>query len=249
MSHRSWLPLLALLLWPGADIHAEPEMVSIPAGSFLMGSSEGEPDERPPHKVHLAAYQIDRLELTQGQYARCVGAGVCAKPRKVKGAVGARLPAVGVSWADAVKYCKWAGKRLPSEAEWERAARGMDSRRFPWGRDASCEKANFGNFKDAGLCAGKNPGEIIKVGSRPAGASPEGIQDMAGNVWEWVSDLHRPYPWRKQAEPGQGRAPGKKLRVLRGGSCCSYFAMPTTTNRLSFPPDYADFDIGFRCAR
>ena len=193
---------------------------------------------------------IRRHELTQGQYARCVGAGVCAKPRKVKGAVGARLPAVGVSWADAVKYCKWTGKRLPSEAEWERAARGMDSRRFPWGRDASCEKANFGNFKDAGLCAGKNPGEIIKVGSRPEGASPDGIHDMAGNVWEWVSDLiDLASGGDNRIFPGRVRGPGKNQRVIRGGSCCSYFAMPTTTNRLSFPPDYADFDIGVRCAR
>ncbi len=255
MHPRLWQHLLVLILLSGAVVHADAEMVAIPAGPFLMGSAEGEPDERPPHEVQLAAFQIDRYEVTQDQYARCVTARVCTRPKSAKGSKGSKgskLPVFRVSWSDAMKYCKWAGKRLPTEAEWERAARGTDGRRFPWGAKVHCKNANFGNYKGAGLCAGKNPGKIMAVGSRPRGASPAGVQDMAGNVWEWVADLHRPYPWRKRSDPlgqGAGKKQKRPWRVIRGGSCCSYFAMPTTTNRLSFPADYTDFDIGFRCAR
>jgi len=225
-------------------------MVRIPAGTFTMGSERGDPDERPTRQVKLAAYSIDRFEVTQAQYERCVQAGACRAARRYPDAGGPALPAIGVSWHDARRYCAWAGKRLPSEAEWERAARGQDGRTYPWGAGLSCAKANFGSFLGDGPCGGTNPGRILPVGSRPAGVSPVGAHDLAGNAWEWVEDVYASYP---TGEAGKAAAPrgeaGQARRVVRGGSCCSYFAMPTTTNRLAFPADYADNDIGFRCAR
>ena len=228
------------------------EMVRVPAGTFTMGSARGDPDERPPRQVKLEAYSIDRLEVTQAQYERCVRAGACGAAKRYVDAIGPTLPAVGVSWHDARRYCAWAGKRLPSEAEWERAARGQDGRTYPWGAGLSCAKANFGSFLGDGPCGGANPGRIVPVGSRPAGISPVGAHDLAGNAWEWVEDLYAPYPAGEgqAAPPSGGQGPSDRARrVVRGGSCCSYFAMPTTTNRLAFPADYADNDIGFRCAR
>jgi len=236
------------------------EMVQIPAGEFIMGSERGDPDERPVRKVQLPAFSIDRLEVTQSQYSRCMAAGACKLPRKYPESIGPNLPAVGVTWHDAARYCAWAGKRLPTEAEWERAARGTDGRNYPWGKEPDCARANFGSFLGDGPCGEVNPGRVLPVGGRPRGASPEGVQDLAGNVWEWVTDRYAPYP---APDPPKGKAPRRRmqpaqeveqrsppvLQVVRGGSCCSYFAMPTTTNRLAFPADYADNDLGFRCAR
>jgi eukaryotic-like serine/threonine-protein kinase len=217
---------------------------AVPAGSFEMGSDQGELDERPAHQVTLPAFRIDRLEVTQAEYLRCVKAGACAQPVRYPEADGAMLPAIGVSWSDASRYCAWAGKRLPTEAEWERAARGDDGRTYPWGAGLDCARANFGSFLGDGPCGQSNPGKVLPVGSRPSGASPVGALDMAGNVWEWVADRYAAYPGGRITPGLEG-----ELRVVRGGSCCSYFAMPTTTNRLAFPADYVDRDIGFRCAR
>ncbi len=218
------------------------EMVRLEAGRFPLGDAAGEPDERPARTVRLAAFYLDRLEVTQRGYARCVAARACTPPRPGLGAVGPDLPVVGVTWHQAAGYCRWAGKRLPSEAEWERAARGGEGRTYPWGEELSCARANFGNYRGAGLCGTRNPGRVLPGGSRPTGATPEGLQDLGGNVWEWTADDYRPYPG------GAGRG-GARLKVLRGGACCSYFVMPRAANRLAFPADYADEDIGLRCAR
>lgn len=230
----------ALILRLAAAGPGRGPMLSVPAGTFLMGSDQGEPDERPAREVRVSSFHIDRFEVTQAEYGRCVEAGACRLPVRYPEAEGPSLPAVGVSWHDAARYCAWAGKRLPAEAEWERAARGLDGRTYPWGAGLDCSRANFGSFLGDGPCGQSNPGRVLPVGSRPSGASPVGAHDMAGNVWEWVADAYAP---RVGARPDPG------LRVVRGGSCCSYFAMPTTTNRLAFPPDYVDRDIGFRCAR
>ena len=232
----------ALLLAPA--VRAD-ELVLVPAGTFPMGSLGGDADERPVRRVTLPAFRIDRTEVTQGAYARCVAAGACRPARRYAGLESAELPAVGVSWEDAVAYCRYVRKRLPTEAEWERAARGTDGRSYPWGAGLDCRRANFGNFDGEGPCAGTHPGRVGPVGRFPGGRSPVGAFDMGGNAWEWVADWYGPYggPTTDPRGPVRGR-----FRVVRGGSCCSYFAMPRATNRARFEPDYAGDDVGFRCA-
>lgn len=233
-----WLLPLALALAPSG-------MVAVPPGDFTMGSDYGEADERPAHTVSLAAFFIDRDEVTVGAYRRCVTAKQCREPR---GPVGSeRAPVTWVSWRDAYDYCRFVGRRLPTEAEWERAARGGDGRRFPWGNDADCTRANFGNFENEGICPA-NPGRPVEVGSFSSGTAPSGARDMAGNVWEWVADVYgADYYTRSPRQNPKGPGAGPR-RVLRGGACCSMLGLPRAANRLAFPPDYVDKDIGFRCA-
>jgi formylglycine-generating enzyme required for sulfatase activity len=231
--------LLLLLVFFGASALAQP-MVWVEGGTFLLGANDSEEDERPMRRLTLKGFYLDVTEVTQAAYQRCVQAGQCKSPRRYPSSTQPQLPAIGLSCNEAQRYCQWAGKRLPSEAEWEYAARGPDGRRFPWGNRLDCTKANFGNFSGAGPCAAHNPGRILPPKSRPQGVSPSGVHDMAGNVWEWVGP----------AAPGYAqKIRDSRLRLVRGGSCCSYFAMPTTTNRLPFPVDYEDQDIGFRCAK
>jgi len=213
-----------------------PERVAVPAGKFVQGGAQGDDDERPVRDRVLKAFVIDKTEVTRIAFAACVAAHRCkAVPKPHQQPVGAAgdLPITGVSWFDARDYCQFAGGRLPSEAEWEKAARGSDGRTFPWGGESSCDRANWGNYDGEGPCAGKNPGFPVAVGRYEAGASPYGALDMAGNVWEWVAD-------RYDEEPGR--------RVVRGGSCCSYFVPPRAANRNAWAPTYRDGDLGFRCA-
>jgi formylglycine-generating enzyme required for sulfatase activity len=219
-------------------------MVTIPAGQFTMGGSDEE-DERPAHQVYVSEFSIDRDEVTRRGYQSCVAAGVCARAND--GGDEGDVPVTGVSWHDASIYCAFLGKRLPTEAEWEKAARGSDGRLYPWGNQPNCGKANFGNFEGEGRCP-DNPGRPVKVGAFP-GESPYGVRDLAGNVWEWVADRYDPRyyrrsPVRDPKGPDKGR-----LRGVRGGACCSMFGLPRANNRLAFPEDYRDIDIGFRCAK
>ena len=225
-------------------------MIRIPAGPFVMGSAAGEHDEKPAHPVTLDRFDLDRDEVTAAGYARCVAAKKCAAPRRPPASPDAAV--TWVSWEDATAYCRFVGKRLPTEAEWERAARGGDAREYPWPpsngtADADCARANFGNYRGEGRCP-KNPGRPVAPGRYPGGTSKEGARDLAGNVWEWVSDFYdaRFYAHSPKANP-KGPARGTR-HVLRGGACCSMFGLPRATNRIAFPPDYADEDIGFRCA-
>jgi formylglycine-generating enzyme required for sulfatase activity len=220
-------------------------MIPVPAGAFLMGGGD-EDDEKPAHRVELSAFSIDQDEVTRVEYHQCVIAGVCAAPDR-SGRGHDRVAVTGVSWRDADSYCRFVKKRLPSEAEWERAARGSDGRIYPWGNQPRCEQANFGNFEGEGRCP-DNPGRPTVVGSYP-GASPFGVRDLAGNVWEWVADRYDArYYRRSPAKNPKGPTVGA-LRVVRGGACCSMFGLPRASNRLAFPEGYRDIDIGFRCAR
>ena len=273
------------LMWCGAALAAATptpptatatpaEMVTVPAGAFVRGEVSGDPDERPQRRIELPAFAIDRTEVTRRAYGGCVAKGVCrppaapGRPPDPRGLVPPELPVANVSWNDAVAYCAFAGKRLPSEAEWEKAARGSDGRRYPWGNDFACQRGNFGNFAGDGRCAEDGaPGAVMPVGSFPDGASPYGALDMAGNVWEWVADRYASYsadahprPQRLHPAPPPAKAPAAgagtddpaarpgELRVLRGGGCCSIFGLPRSADRLALPATYRDADIGFRCA-
>lgn len=220
--------LLVAALVPGK----RPDRVAVPAGPFIAGSTRGADDERPSQTRRLPTFKIDRTEVTRAMYARCVAAKRCAKPR-IDLTAEPELPMTQVSWHEARTFCAYAGGRLPTEAEWEKAARGTDGREFPWGNDADCARANWGNFDGEGPCAAKNPGRPVVVGQYPEGASPYGVLDLAGNVWEWVEDKY-------EDEPGR--------RVVRGGSCCSYFVEPRAANRNAWDADHRDDDLGFRCA-
>jgi eukaryotic-like serine/threonine-protein kinase len=237
-----------LWLFPGAlaaDAHARghaprADRVLVPAGPSKVGSTKGEEDERPERTVVVKAFAIDRTEVTRAAYAACVAARRCKRPPgdasaadAADAADAAELPMTRVSWADAQAYCKFAGGRLPTELEWEKAARGPDGREYPWGDAPDCARANWGNFDGEGPCAGKNPGRPVAVGATPTGASVYGALDLAGNVWEWVADKYDEDPTR---------------RVVRGGSCCSYFVGPRAANRNAWAPEHRDADLGFRCA-
>ena len=163
-------------------------MVSIPAGEFTMGSQDGDPDERPAHKVHVDAFSMDVYEVTVGQYAAFLQATGFNSPldwQTMNQPAHQKRPVANVDWVDAAAYCKWAGKRLPTEAEWEKAARGTDGRLYPWGNDSPTPlHANYGKT------GSHNYGALALVGTLEDGKSPYGIYDMAGNVWEWVSDWY-----------------------------------------------------------
>jgi len=238
------------------------EMVRIPGGPFTMGRDDGPADERPAHRVTLAPFLIDRLPVTNAQFAAFLNANggpVDKEGRRLfdwddgdarihiqDGTYRAHpgfadRPVVEPSWPGAVAYCAWKAKRLPTEAEWERAAKGTEGRKYPWG-DAPPEatRARF----DVGWR------ETIAVGTPAGGATPEGVLNLAGNVHEWVSSLYRPYPYRA----GDGREDATVLgeRVTRGGAADTGVETLTTTWRgqgVSRRARAGHHNIGFRCAR
>jgi formylglycine-generating enzyme required for sulfatase activity len=235
-------------------------MVYVPAGEFQMGADVSQdykdemcqkyyPDcqswwyenEKPVHTVYLDAFWIDKTEVTNQMYKQCVQAGACDLPDSTTNYDNnayASHPVVNVSWFDAQNYCEWAGRRLPTEAEWEKAARGPDGLFYPWGEGISCDLANYSG------CIG----ETTPVGSYPEGASPYGALDMAGNAWEWVADwydgdYYQNSPYENPLGPSSGG-----VRVRRGGSWGSYVNSIRPAWRSWFSPFSSDFIIGFRCA-
>ena len=226
-------------------VRADDEMVLVQAGWFWMGADDHDDEEKPRHRVYLDAFSIDRYEVTNELYKRFTEATGRAAPRfsdriDRNNLNGASQPVVGVSWHDADAYCRWAGKRLATEAEWEKAARGDDGRTYPWGEQWDSSRANS---KESGL------GKPAPVGSYPSGVSPYGVHDMAGNVWEWVADWYaKDYYQRSPNRNPLGPESGTS-RVLRGGS---WFHDPISLRaayRLNSTPDGRDHGIGFRCAR
>jgi formylglycine-generating enzyme required for sulfatase activity len=225
-----------------------PGMVYVPAGEFVMGGDFGEFDEEPRHKVWLDAFYIDKNEVTNEEYRRCVRARRCRRSladgdRRYNGP---RQPVVSISWHDARAYCAFAGgKRLPTEAEWEKAARGTDERRYPWGNELRRECVNLRDAEDGFR-------HTAPVGSFPCGASPYGALDMAGNAWEWCEDwwdggYYRVSPARNPKGPP--RSP-RGRRCMRGGTWkyeVGFFV--TTTNRSHTFPTKRTPWVGFRCAK
>ncbi len=219
-------------------------LVCVPAGDFIMGSNDGDGDEKPLHTVYLDAYWIDQTEVTNAMYALCVKAGVCPLPPNAYNNV-PNFPVIWVSWDDAKAYCEWAGRRLPSEAEWEKAARGTDGRKYPWGETLSCTQANYGGVK--GSCVDY----MTAVGSYSSYASPYGTFDMAGNVFEWVNDWYD-YSYYAVSPSNNPTGPTSgQFRGRRGGSWFS--SLPTDDNvgtacRAYSLPYTRNGYVGFRCA-
>ena len=212
-------------------------MVTVPAGTFPMGADLAPPgDESPLHMVTLPAFLIYRYEVTNADYRKCVQAGLCDEPQDLRfyaDADAADHPVVFVTWYDADAYCSWLDERLPTEAEWEKAARGTDGRDYPWGSEPSPDRLNAG-LRFEGTLA---------VGSFPAGASPYGALDMAGNVWEWTADWYLPY----QGSAFQSELFGNKYKVLRGGSWNHPMQDARTFHRDIAHPARAILVVGFRC--
>jgi formylglycine-generating enzyme required for sulfatase activity len=234
-----------------------------------MGSDAGgQEDEHPAHTVTLAAFWLDKTEVTNAQWDECVSAKVCRPKspavRARRDFNGATLPVSGVSWDDARAYCEWRGKRLPREAEFEKAVRGTDGRRYPWGADApSRDKTVFGQAHPE------------SVGTHPAGRGPYGHDDLAGNVWEWMADSYDPYAYGRKGAPngsggscqeilealhelrtlgkqgftGSNPLPDECERSIRGGAYNYDAAGLRSTNRVHHPGRYRIPMLGLRCAK
>lgn len=254
----------------GASEAGVAAMLLVPAGTFTMGADRGgEEDEHPAHRVTLAKFWLDRTPVTNEAYGRCVAAGVCQPSGEHEARhQRPRQPVVFVSWDDAKAYCAWAGKRLPREAEYERAMRDDDGRRFAWGNDPPTpERAAFGRTLDHGA-----PDD---VGTHPAGRGPYGHDDLAGEVWEWCEDDYDPYAYRRptadrgvpgscaeitrteaelrersaQGFTGSNPIPRGCDRVLRGGAFNYDANGLRATNRVHHPAHFRIVMAGFRCAK
>lgn len=249
-----FLPQGVLAEVKGTD--ANSGMVLIPEGPFTMGSTakdiqwvaekffsaslEWYQDETPAHQVDLAAFYIDKYEVSNEEYLkfRETVPGRAPKymnePRFNK----PRYPVVGIAWQEAVGYCRWAKKRLPTEAEWEKAARGTDGRYYPWGNDPDNTKSNVRGLEDENRYTAPK-------GDYEEGKSPFGVHDMAGNVWEWTSDWYQPYDGSKY----ESDLFGNTLKVIKGGSWHSNMDLARSAIRGKAIPYQPQNYIGFRCAR
>lgn len=257
MSTRATTHFVCALLWMGLCLVGEARseaasqspagMVLVPTGTFTMGTDRSEAvgpdvprsynDARPFHPVTLPAFFIDKTEVTNAQYKKYCDATGYPTPPNWKDGIYAKgeseYPVSHVNWYEAGAYAAWAGKRLPTEAEWEKAARGSDKREFPWGNNWDPKRAVFG---------GQHPN---KVGQFPEGASPCGALDMAGNVFEWTQSWYDAYP----NAPIKFPEFGEKMKVVRGGGYDGYDMICRTYYRsVAFPSTRSGW-IGFRCAQ
>ncbi|MFZ5858017.1 MAG: SUMF1/EgtB/PvdO family nonheme iron enzyme [Chloroflexota bacterium] len=223
----------------------------VPAGTFVMGSENGNADEKPVRQVSLNVYYIDTYEVTNALYEACINEGVCTPPYDNSSIIQAnyfgnslydRYPVVKVNWFQAKRFCEWRDARLPSEAEWEKAARGTDGRTYPWGEKIDCSYANYWGI-DKGCV-----GDTTEVGSYERGISPYGLYDMAGNVWEWVADWYSDTfylysPFENPVGPSGGQN-----KILRGGSWNRDEFNVRVSIRAQFDPNKTH-NYGIRCAR
>lgn len=217
-------------------------VVKIPASEFLMGSagSEGDPPERPQKKISVSAYLIDKTEVTWGQYVKFAMASGATRPEAPLWGTPDDYPVTAVTWAESTAFCEWVGGRLPSEAEWEKAARGTDGRRYPFGDDWEPDRCNT---RDGG------PHRPKGVGVFPGCMSPYGTLDMAGSLWEFCQDWFDP----KYYESGPNRDPkgpdSGRTRVVRGGSWLDPSLSARSANRQGRDPTWRNVLNGFRCAQ
>jgi formylglycine-generating enzyme required for sulfatase activity len=221
------------------------ELVPVPAGDFTMGCNDAvdsacSDDEKPMHIVTLSAFEIDKTEVTQAQYSACVLAGTCDPPTCDWNCDNADFPATCLTWAQASAYCSFVSERLPSEAEWEKAARGDKGLKYPWGNtEPSCTLANMAGCSDGAMA----------VGSLAAGASPYGALDMAGNVVELVADWYDA-GYYASTPPADPKGPAKGTRYSgRGGGFKSAATYLRTSKRDWYDTSDASASLGFRCAR
>ncbi len=233
-------------------------MVPVPAGPFPMGVPKGDRDggrdEYPRHEVYLDTYYIDKFEVTNGRYLEFVRATGHRPPQNVKDPSRnlwqgglmpesiADRPVINVDWYDAEAYCKWAGKHLPTEAEWEKAARGTDDRRFPWGNVEPTHKHLNYNQRWQGEKT------LMPVGSYAAGKSPFGAYDMAGNVWEWVADWYDPLYYEQSPERNPKGPELGTHKVLRSSGWEVETPLVRSVTRVKSDPLNRNHSTGFRCA-
>lgn len=219
--------------------------VYVPEGEFVMGKP-GNPDfDSPDHRVYLDAFWIDRVEVSNAMYAACVDAGACSQPFLEENPYYGRwvyrsLPVVFVSWFQATEYCEWTGRRLPTEAEWEKAARGTDERPYPWGKASPTPR--LANYSESLI------GEPVSVYRYPSGASPYGALNMAGNVREWLADwFDKTYYLDSPSNNPTGPETGIE-RSMRSGAYDADANEIYTTSRYKHEPQSAGLSRGFRCA-
>lgn len=244
-------PLAIPQYYDTSRIGAQPnEMVRVPAGKFMMGTDTRMSDEGPQHTVYLPTYWIDKYEVTNLQFQQFIDAAGKRAPdhftNRTFPAGKADHPVTFVSWHDANAYCSWAGKRLPTDKEWEKAARGTDGRMFPWGDEFDINQVNT-PVRWERL---KEKGDTTPAGAFPGGASPYGALDMSGNVWEWTSSWYTAYPGNKKTSENYGEI----YKTLKGGSWwdCSFYKCGISApvfNRAFFNTKVKNASFGFRCAK
>jgi formylglycine-generating enzyme required for sulfatase activity len=236
---------------PEAASSEEPipeEMVTIPAGPFVRGTMSGGFDEQPQRTIHLDAFSIDRYEVTNHQYQQFIAATGHRKAgppsryaKSISKMRGPNQPVVYVSWDDANAYCRWKGKRLPTEAEWEKAMRGTDGRLWPWGNQEKPNGANWARVQDGHEVS-------ARVGTFQTDQSPYGVMDGAGNVMEWVADWYQEAYYKVSPDKDPPSPEFGTFRVMRGGGYTTTGGDVRITSRSKMVPDFRDETIGFRCA-